>query len=303
MARTLALGDPRLVTTWTRLRRAGHTTGEIGAQLAAGRWQRRGHAIVLHNGPLTQAQRWFVARMHTGSRSALTAFTAVQALGLTGWERTEVHVLVPRGARLLTCPVPIELHRVHDWTAVRLHPNRTIHDCSAAVLVAAGSFPTARPACGIVAAAVQQRLVGVQDLSAALTLAPRVRHRRLLIAALNDIAQGAEALSEIDFVRLCRRHGLPAPIQQAVRRERSGRRRYLDASWRRGDGRLIVAEVDGALHLSQKWWWADQHRQNELMLADALVLRYPSVVVRTEPTLVADQLRRALGLPPGFVMQ
>jgi very-short-patch-repair endonuclease len=111
-----------------------------------------------------------------------------------------------------------------------------------------------------------------------------------------DISQGADALSEIDFARLCRRHGLPAPQRQAVRRERSGRRRYLDASWRRRDGRLVVAEVDGALHLDQRRWWDDQARQNELVLADAVVLRFPSVVVRTDEHYVAGQLRRALRL-------
>jgi very-short-patch-repair endonuclease len=56
----------------------------------------------------------------------------------------------------------------------------------------------------------------------------------------------------------------------------------------------VVAEVDGALHLAVRRWWDDQLRQNELSLADALVLRFPSVVVRTEPGQVADQLRRAL---------
>ena len=101
-------------------------------------------------------------------------------------------------------------------------------------------------------------------------------------------------MSEIDFVRLCRRHGLPEPMRQAVRVEPSGRRRYLDASWRRRDGRLVVVEVDGALHLAPKRWWDDQLRQNELALAGALVLRCPSVVVRTEAELVASQLRRAL---------
>jgi very-short-patch-repair endonuclease len=116
-----------------------------------------------------------------------------------------------------------------------------------------------------------------------------------LAAAVADIGGGAEALSEIDFVRLCRRHGLPAPVQQ-LRRDPSGRRRYLDATWRRADGRLVVVEVDGALHLAARRWWDDQLRQNELALADALVLRFPSVVVRTKERLVASQLRRALRL-------
>jgi hypothetical protein len=54
--------------------------------------------------------------------------------------------------------------------------------------------------------------------------------------------------------------------------------------------------VDGALHLTPRRWWDDQLRQNELSLADALVLRFPSVVVRTQPDVVARQLRQALRL-------
>jgi len=111
---------------------------------------------------------------------------------------------------------------------------------------------------------------------------------------VHDIAGGAQALSEIDFRGLCRRNRLPRPIQQRVRQEPSGRRRYLDASWRRADGRLVVVEVDGALHLNQARWWDDQLRQNELALADALVLRFPSVIVRAEEATVVRQLRRAL---------
>jgi very-short-patch-repair endonuclease len=70
----------------------------------------------------------------------------------------------------------------------------------------------------------------------------------------------------------------------------------VDAAWRRADGRLVVIEVDGALHLSPRRWWDDQLRQNEIALTDALILRFPSVVVRTESALVATQLRRALGI-------
>lgn len=146
------------------------------------------------------------------------------------------------------------------------------------------------------AAAVQQNRVRAEDLEVAITGFPRLRHRALLRLAIADIGGGSQALSEIDFVRLCRRHGLPDPTRQAVRREPSGRRRYLDASWRRRDGRLIVAEVDGALHLAPKRWWDDQLRQNELALADALVLRFPTVIIRTDDALVADQVRRALWL-------
>ena len=59
----------------------------------------------------------------------------------------------------------------------------------------------------------------------------------------------------------------------------------------------MVVEVDGALHLSPRRWWDDQLRQNEISLADALVLRFPSVVLRTEEPVVVSQLRRALHVP------
>jgi hypothetical protein len=112
------------------------------------------------------------------------------------------------------------------------------------------------------------------------------------MAAAHDISGGAQALSEIDFARLCRSAGLATPVRQAIRLDRFGRRRYLDVEWRRGDGRRIVAEIDGALHLVAPHWWADQLRQNEIVIAGDLVLRFPSVVVRCEQALVTDQLRR-----------
>jgi hypothetical protein len=80
-----------------------------------------------------------------------------------------------------------------------------------------------------------------------------------------------------------------------MRRDASGRRRYLGATWRRADGRLVVVEIDGALHLMVRRWWDDQLRQNEIVLgADAILLRFPSIVVRTDEHVVVAQLRRAL---------
>lgn len=215
--------------------------------------------------------------------------------GLKGWERDTVYVLSPPKAHGSgRSPVPIRLHRVRDWGAVRRHRDGPVHFLPQALLVAAAGLPTARVASGLLAASVQQRLVTAALLSSHVERSPRLKYRAALLAALRDIGQGAHALSEIDFVRLCRRYHLPAPIQQQIRRERSGRRRYLDATWRRADGRLVVVEVDGALHLHAQQWWDDQLRQNEIVLDNAIVLRFPSVVVRTQPELVAAQLRRAL---------
>lgn len=282
------------ITTWHRLVVAGVSPARIRAQFAAQRWRRWGYAIALHNGPLTRQQRWFVARMHGGTRALLTGFTAAEAYGLRGWEREPCDVLQLSGHGSPRCPVPIVRHRVRCTDGVLRHRRYPLHAPPQALLVASASFAMPRPACGILAAAVQQRLVTAGGLAEALAGAPRVRHRAVLCAAVADIAQGADALSEIDFGRLCRRNGLPAPQRQTVRRVAGGRRRYLDATWTRRDGKLVVAEVDGAVHLTTSRWWADQLRQNEVALTDALILRFPSVVVRTEELVVARQLRRAL---------
>lgn len=287
--------QPGAVLTSAELAERGVSRDRITAQCAAHRWQRWGRAIVLHNGALSRRQQWLVARLNCGPHAVLTSFTAAEAHGLQGWEREVIHVLGPPGAHVLQLPgLRIKLHRTRHWSAVSAAG--VVQSLSAALIIAAGSFASARPACGLLAAAVQQRLTGAEELEQELAAASRLRHRPVLIAAVADIGQGSQALSEIDFYALCRRHRLPLPDRQTIRREPSGRRRYLDASWRRADGRLVVAEVDGALHLTVRRWWDDQLRHNELSLGDALVLRFPSAVVRTEPTLVAAQLRRALQL-------
>ncbi|WP_460606719.1 DUF559 domain-containing protein [Jatrophihabitans fulvus] len=159
-------------------------------------------------------------------------------------------------------------------------------------MLAAAGTADPRIGCGVLAAVVQQRLVRSGDVVTAVRESTRIRHRSLLLSAAHDMGQGAEALSELDFAWMCRRAGLPEPMRQAVRLEPSGRRRYLDVEWR--SPRRLVVEVDGAMHLAASRWWADQLRQNELVIAGDRVLRFPSVILRCEPALVVDQLRRAL---------
>lgn len=288
--------DARLtVTTVPTLVEAGWSKSAVAAQLRARRWQRLGRAAVLHNGTLSTAERRRAALLNCGSPAALTAFTAAEEFGLRSWERPTVHVLVPGGAHV-TRPsgLPMRVHYVGQWNDDDVLAVRELHRAAPALVLAASTFPAARPACGLLAAGVQQRLVTADQLRAAILASPRVRHRHALLLAVQDIAQGAQALSEIDLAGLCRRYGLPAPRQQSVRIEPSGRRRYVDAEWTSRSGKRVVAEVDGALHLAPQRWWVDQLRQNEFVISGDLVLRFPSVVVRYEEFTVADQLRRVL---------
>ena len=271
----------------------GWTVAAVRAQLDARRWQRLGRAILTHNGPPSTRERRTAALITLGPRALLTSFTSLEEAGLTGWEREALHVLVPRSARTRRpADLTLRIHYTDDWPEAQTRRDRI----GRAAVLAASSFASTRPACGLLAATVQQRLIRPSDVVGAVEAASRTRHRRPLLAAAQDIAQGAQALSEIDLARLCRRQGLPEPLRQAVRQEPSGRRRYLDAEWRTRSGRRVVAEVDGALHLIAGRWWDDQLRQNELAIAGDVVLRFPTVVVRNEVHLVVDQLTRALEL-------
>ncbi|MCW2526517.1 MAG: hypothetical protein JWM76_1377 [Pseudonocardiales bacterium] len=265
----------------------GCTSSDVAARLAAGRWRLCGSAIVLHNGPLTFAQRCRIALLNTGPHSVLTSFTVAQVLGMTGWERDEVHVLGPAGvARPAIDRFAIKLHRTRCLHEGQLLAARRCHRIAPALVLAASSFTSPRPAVGILAAGVQQGLVRPDELREAARSAIRTRHRAVMLTALDDIEMGAQALSEIDFARLCRRNNLPEPDRQAFRLDANGRRRYLDVQWTRADGRKVMVEIDGALHLVAKHWFDDMLRQNELVLTGGMMLRFPSFVVRTEPATV-----------------
>jgi hypothetical protein len=148
--------------------------------------------------------------------------------------------------------------------------------------------------CALLAAVVQQRLVKAGGLYPLLLGERTIPHRALYLRVAGDIAGGAHSLLEIDFRRLARRAGVPAPRGQAVRTDGSGRRRYLDADF----GGYAV-EVDGAVHLRPLSWWDDTWRLNEVMLAGKPTLRFPSVGIYLRPADVVDQLRRAAARWPG----
>jgi len=283
------------VVSRAQLRALGVQRWNVRDQVRARRWRLVGRrVVVLHRGPLTSEQSLWVAALHAGPRATLAARTALAVAGLTGWDEESVHVLVPRGVAVppMKGAIVHECRRPLGSRDAVGAPRRTSVERSA---IDAGRWSgDPRAACGLLAAVVQQRLSTADRLRRELLAAGRIRHRRLLLTVLGDIEGGAHALSEIDFVVLCRRAGLPPPGQQVVRTDRSGRRRYLDARWQLPDGRTITVEIDGALHLAVLTYWDDMYRGNELVISGEHVLRYPSLAVRLDPIRVVEQLRRAL---------
>ena len=283
------------------LEKVGLTRWQIDRMLSSVKWQQdaAGLVIVTHNGPLTRRQQQAVAVRAGGTLCALAARTAAANAGLTGWDAELVEVLVPRGT---TYPrlrlVEVKVHESRRFTADDLHPAAWPPRVTVerALIDAAVWSRRPRTACGIVAAGVQQRLTSAPRLLDELQRAGAVRHRHVLTHALVDIDGGAQAVTEMDFIRFCQRHGLPKPIHQSVRRDAAGRRRYLDATLVGPTGCVVRVEIDGALHLVVQTYWSDMYRGNDLSIAREIALRLPSYVIYADDEQAVDQLRRALGL-------
>jgi len=277
----------------SQLRAYGVDADAERLRVGSGGWQRVGPCVVLlHGGPVGREARLWAAVLTTPS-AALGAWTALEVHGLRGWERDVVHLVADAGRGRRRAP-GTRLSTTTRPAVVRLRRGLPVHDVPRAAVDAAGTCSTVRAAGGLVAAVVQQRLTTADRLRAELSGAGPVRHRAALRSVLEDVAGGAGSLAEVDLAVLCRRAGLSVPLRQAVREDATGRRRYLDAEWRRPDGRRVLLEVDGVGHLEEAQWYDDLLRAAEVSEPGEVVLRLPARALRAEPARVVALLRRHL---------
>jgi very-short-patch-repair endonuclease len=268
--------------------------GAIRHRVATGRWRRVHVGIYLaHSGPLTLAQRRWIAVLAAGPSALLGGVSALELLGLRDCRNGVLHVLVPAGRLESNPPTGVIVHRTRhlpkDDVARTGSPPRT---ASARSLVDAAQWAnTDDDACAIVAAAYQQRLVRHEAVLSVLDRLHNVRRRRLIAHAAGDAVGGSHSLAELKYLALARKAGLPEPARQHLRRDAAGRRRYLDIWY---DEYRVHVEIDGGLHLEAKAAWQDMKRQNDLWIAGARVLRFPAWLVRERPAEVVTQVREAL---------
>jgi hypothetical protein len=274
-----------------------HIRNEIGR----GRWRRISHGVILTGKLLERKQQLWVAVLAAGDGALLAGFEAARESGLRlTSRRLTIDVVVPADLRrrklpeLFTHEMPgLKVHRsTIPVQAAAGHPARTA--IARSVVDAAQWCLTDREAQLVVASACQQRLVTPAEILAEADNQPRAKRRALILQTAHDAQGGATALSEIDFVRLCRRAGLPPPDLQERRKDAGGRTRYLDAYW---PAWKLHVEIDGGHHIEAKHWSADMLRQNEVWLEGDRVLRFPAFALRTSPEKVIHQLKKALGSP------
>jgi hypothetical protein len=272
----------------------------LRSHLRQQRWRRICRGLVAtHNGKLDHLQQLWVAVLVSGDGALLAGVSAVAESGVRGLRAGSLHVLVPAVRNRSLClpdlppdMPPVVVHRTRVLSPEHCQAGRPPRTTLArAVLDAAVWAATSGEARLVLAAACQQRRISADEVLATIPTVPVIRRRGLIHATLLDIAGGAEALSEINFIKLCLDHGLPRPTLQERRRDTEGRRRYLDAYWKNWH---LHVEVDGAHHMDVEHWTADMLRQNTVWISGDRILRFPAWLVRERPAEVARQVRSAL---------
>lgn len=293
------------LVTRPQLYRLGWTEGQVDHEVDYGRWHSPARGVLaMQNAPLSPEQRPWLGVLHAGPCGALSHLTAVRAAGLRWKGDDVVDVITAKGD--LVDPLPgFFFHQTRRAYQPWVHhppggPPRL--DLEHAALLTAERDRSVRRAIGLLAACVQQRLTTAERLAAAAPGIRKLRHGKIFLAVLGDIAGGAQSFAEIDVGRLCEQAGLPAPTRQAIRLDELGRRRYLDCEWRLPDGRVVVLEVDGSFHLEVDNWWRDMRRERQVVISHSTVLRCSSVELRLAPRdVTADLVRAGVPQDPAFV--
>lgn len=288
----LPSGLPTVLTTAQACARFGR--GHVRQQLTTKRWQRPVRGVVVrHNGPLDTADEHLVALLSCSPGAALAGLTALQYDGLTGFESDDIDIVLPEGARRLDRS-GVTYHWSTMLSDADVHPLRTPrrtrpHRC---VVDAASWSPwrAERRVRAIVLAGVQQGLVRPRDLRKALSRRGPCRHRALIVESILDARGGIQSIPEFDFEMIRRRHGLPEPVRQSIRRRKDGKF-YLDAEWPDYD---TACEIHGIPHIRVTQWESDLARANEIVIAGPRLLVFSSYAVRRQQARVADQLLRML---------
>jgi hypothetical protein len=228
---------------------------------------------------------------------ALCSETVFELFDVPGANADVLHLLVPRGGRPLPVPgVRINVHESRRFPPPEELSRRQglpITSLARAALDAAAWSRDVRRAWRLVVAPIQARQLRAEQIKDELEKAGRVRHRQTLRLLLLDLEGGAQALSEVAFLRFCRRQGFPTPRCQS-RLDTQGRRRYLDAEFVSRSGRLVRVEIDGGIHLKLAVRAKDTIKDNDAHIAGELVLRYASISIYTDDPEAVRQIRLAL---------
>ncbi|TCJ28070.1 hypothetical protein [Nocardioides jejuensis] len=280
--------------TRAQLSGLGYDERHVRHRLGSDRWQLITPIVVAtFTGTLTRDQLMWAGVLHGGPRSAVGGIAALELHGIRNWTRPEISVVIPKS------------HKVERLDGVRYVETRRdfsgahspgfalpVLKVEPAALLFAAYERNRRTAEGLLAAVVQQRLATPASLREWIDLMQPLRRTHQFRQALDDFEGGSQSLGERDFVRICKRVGLPPPDRQTRRKDASGRWRYTDAEWHLPDGTVVMLEIDGGFHMEVEHWQDDMERARALARPGVIQFRCTTRELRDAPEILVQDLRR-----------
>lgn len=285
------LGHQAGVITRAQALAGGMTRHAVHARLDVGRRQRL-HAGVYaaYSGQPTREYMMWAAVLGARAGAVLCHQTAAELYGLLeAREGRAIHIMVGRscGVAPMKGVVVHYSQRVDVARHPALEPPRT--RLEETVLDLAAAEATATGATGWILNACASRRTTPDRLLAVMESRPRIRSRRMLLAALGDARAGVGSILEHGYLyRVERPHGLPPGVRQ--RKVRIGRvTRYEDVRYEEYG---VIVELDGRGAHPEGERWRDVRRDNASAATGLTTLRYSYADVMERPCQVADEVAR-----------
>ena len=239
------------------------------------------------------------ALLHAGPGSVITGPAAVRHHRIRGPAADVIDVLLPASRKRRDAAF-VRLHRttrmpgrISKFGPLRYAlPARAVAD-------AVRDLASVRDVRAVVADAVQRGCCQIQDLYAELTAGPNVGSA-LLREALTDVADGIRSTTEGDLKDLLIKSGLPMPLFNASVFD-GGIFIARPDSWWPEFG--VAVEVDSReWHMSPEDHASTLARGRRMAVHQMIVLRFTPKQIRSQPSQVVAEIRRALdgarGRPP-----
>lgn len=271
----------------------GITDDVLQSRVDRGVWQRLFRGVfATFSGPVPHMARVWAALLAAGDGAMLSHQTAAELNGLVDSDSTPIHVTIPQSRRIKHRLPGVLVHRSRrSGASAQLNrtPPRTRIDDTVLDLVAAAK--SLDDAIGWIAAACGRRLTTASRLRTAVAARARMRHRREVLAALDDVESGCHSLLELRYLRdVERAHRLPTARRQA-RHGRDGGNIYNDAHY--PDFGLVI-ELDGGVAHPIERRRHDHRRDNVAAERGDSVLHFGWSPVTDRPCDVAAQVAATL---------
>ena len=265
----------------------GLTDDGLRWRVASGRWSRIGQGLYrAQTGELDWMGRANAAVLRGRDGCALSLLSAEYLHGVTTAAPAVITVAVPPG-RSVTRLVGTRYRR-HGGLEVVRRKGLPVTSAEQTVLDLADAPGVEwREAVATAARWVQKRRTSAEALATALDARARHRHRRILSVALGVVAEGAESVMEVSYLRRVEEpHGLPRATLQV--RDGIRRRDFEYEEW------LVVLEVDGRLGHEGEYVAKDRARDRRAAGTGRVTLRAGWVDVEGAPCDLAVDVHAAL---------